>query len=490
MANWSIDERIPGTIPELSATDAANTVTDDATMTVSGFGSVGYPKEVPLALAASGRDLSLTVISGGSVGEEIDTSLVEADAIARRFPYQATSVAREAVNAGKIALHDRHIGSLGDEVEFEQIATPDIAVVEAVAIGEGWLVPTTSIGHTPAYVEQAEKLLVEVNALQPWNLAQFHDIYRPAMPPRRDPIPLTKPSQRIGGPKIRFDPAKLVGAVRTDRRDSTYSFRTPTSEDRAIAANFRSFLTDELDRNPVFAETVRLQFGVGSLGNALMRELADADFGNRSVSYFGEVIQDGLLDLLADGDLDIASATTLALSAEGQDRLFENIDSFADRVVLRPADVSNSAEVITRMGVLAVNSALEVDFYGHVNSTHVNGSQLINGIGGSNDYNRNAAVSIVALPSTASDGNISRVVPMTPHVDHTEHDVSAIITEQGVADLRGLSPRERAVKMIDNCAHPNFRNDLNRYYERSRKSGGHMPHDLPRAFNWTTDRSI
>ena len=487
MASWSDVDRVDGDVSELSAAAAAEMISNDATMTVSGFGSVGYPKAVPLALADSERDLSLTVISGGSVGEEIDTALVEADAIARRFPYQATSIARDAVNTGKIALHDRHIGGLADEIVFEGLASPDVAVVEAVAVGEDWLIPTTSVGHTPAYVEQADNLVVEVNAVQPRDLAQFHDIYRPAMPPQREPIPLTDPGERIGDPKIRFDPEKLVGVVRTDHRDSPYSFRTPTDEDQAIAANLRSFLTDELERNPVFAETLRLQFGVGSLGNALVGELADADFGDRSVSYYGEVIQDGLLDLLADGDLTVASATTLALSAEGQDRLFENIDTFAEDVVLRPADVSNAAETIKRMGVFAVNSALEVDLYGHVNSTHVDGSHLINGIGGSNDYNRHAAVSVVALPSTASDGAISRVVPMAPHVDHTEHDVSAVITEQGIADLRGLSPRERAVELIENCAHPDYRTELSRYYEQSLEQGGHMPHDLSTAFDWTMD---
>ena len=361
----------------------------------------------------------------------------------------------------------------------------DVTVVEAVAVGEDWLVPSTSIGHTPAYVEQSDTLFVEVNTVQPRGLAAFHDVYRPAMPPRREPIPLTEPGERIGDAKIRFDPGKLAGVVRTDRSDSTYSFRTPTADDRAIASNLRDFLTDELERNPVFAESLRLQFGVGSLGNALMGELADADFGDRSVSYFGEVIQDGLLDLLAADDLTVASATTLALSAEGQTRLFDDLKAFAEDVVLRPADVSNAAELIRRMGVFAVNSALEVDIYGHVNSTHIDGSDLINGIGGSNDYNRNAVVSVVALPSTASDGDISRIVPMVPHVDHTEHDISAIITEQGVADLRGLSPRERAIEVIEHCAAPSFREDLRRYYEQSRERGGHIPHDLSTAFDWT-----
>ena len=486
MSSDADSQRVPAGITELTAEEAVATIADDAVMTVSGFGSVGYPKAVPLALADSGRDLELTVISGGSVGDEIDTAMVEAGAIARRFPYQATSIARGNVNDGTIAMHDRHISSFGDDIVFEQLASPDVAVVEAVAVGEDWLIPSTSIGHTPAFVEQAPDLVVEINETQPRDLSRFHDVYRPAMPPNRDPIPITDPGERVGDAKVRFDPEKLRGVVRTDRRDSTYSFRDPTDDDTAIAANLRDFLEAEIARNPIFADALRLQFGVGSLGNALMGELGDAEFGDRTVSYFGEVIQDGLLDMLDAGDLDVASATTLALSADGQDRLFGNIGAYEDDVILRPADISNSPELIARMGVFAVNSALEVDVYGHVNSTHVNGSRLINGLGGSGDFNRSSAVAAVALPSTASGGDISRIVPMVPHVDHTEHDVGVVITEQGVADLRGLSPRERALELVENCAHPDHRADLRDYYERASEHGGHIPHDLETAYDWTS----
>jgi len=192
---------------------------------------------------------------------------------------------------------------------------------------------------------------------------------------------------------------------------------------------------------------VRLQFGVGSLGNALMGVISKVDFGDRDLIYYGEVIQDGLLDLLDEGRLRSASATSLALSAAGQDRLFNHVDRYADDVVLRPADVSNSPVLIDRFGVVAVNSALEVDLYGHVNSTHVNGSRVLNGIGGSGDFTRNAPLSVIALSSTVS-GDISRIVPMVTHVDHTEHDVDVIVTEQGVADLRGTSPVERAERLV------------------------------------------
>lgn len=484
MSELEKSRRIEGGLPEMTSNAAVEIIADDATVAVSGFGSVGYPKAVPLALADAGRDFSLTIISGGSVGGEIDRTLVEADAISRRYPYQANAVSREAVNSGTIAFHDRHISGLADEVTSGHLSSLDVAIVEAVAVGTDWFIPTTSIGHTPAYVEQASELIVEVNLAQPSELAELHDVYRPSLPQNREPIPITDPCDRIGDRKIEFDPSKLVAVVTTDQRDSPYTFRSPTDEDRQIAANLRELLTTEMEQNPVFEESLCLQFGVGSLGNALMSELSEMPMDDRSIAYFGEVIQDGLLDMLADGRLEVASATSLALSEEGQTRLFENFDSFVDDLILRPADVSNAPELINRLGMISVNSALEVDIYGHVNSTHIEGSYLVNGIGGSNDYTRNAIVSVIALPSTADDGKVSRICPMVPHVDHTEHDVSAIITEQGVADLRGLSPRERALEIIEYCAHPKYQAQLRKYYERSVESGGHVPHDLTSAFDW------
>lgn len=479
-----ITGRLNADLPERSAEAAAAAVPDDAVVVVSGFGSVGDPKVVPMALAESDRDRSLTYISGGSIGNDVESALVESGQMARRYPYQSSSAARGAANDGRLAYHDRHVSRLGDEVQFGQLADADVAIVEAIAVGEGWFVPSTSLGQTPAYVDAADEVIVELNAAQPLALQEVHDVYRPSPPPDRDPIPLTAPDDRIGSATVEFDPDKLLGVVHTDQRDQPYEFREPTEDDRDIAVNLGEFLVREVEETSVFADSVNLQFGVGSLGNALMGELADVSFGDRDVAYYGEVIQDGLLDLLDAGMLTAASATTLALSAEGQDRFFDNAEAYADDVVVRPADISNAPEVVTRLGVVAVNSALEVDVYGHVNSTHVNGTRVINGLGGSGDFNRNALVSVTALPSTAAGGDVSRVVPMVPHVDHTEHDIDVIVTERGVADLRGLAPRERASVVVEECAHPDFRPALRDYLDRAREQGGHVPHDLDTAFDW------
>ncbi|WP_332900309.1 acetyl-CoA hydrolase/transferase C-terminal domain-containing protein [Haladaptatus sp. CMSO5] len=478
-------QRKTGQLPSGSPAAAAASISDDATVVVSGFGRAGYPKAVPLALAESGRDLALTLISGGSVGDEIDTALVEAGAIARRFPYQATASARAAVNDGTIAFHDRHISKLGDEVLLGHFGDPDVAIVEAVAVGEDWFIPTTSIGHTLSYVRSAKKLIVELNHAQPLSLAALHDVYERELPPNREPIPIDGPGDRIGAAKISFDPGKLDFVVETDRPDKPYQFRAPNDVDRDIAANLAGFLETEIEVNPLYESDVNLQFGVGSLGNALMASFKSFDFGERTVSYFGEVIQDGLLDMIDEDSLASASAASLALSADGQKRLFEDIDRYAKSVIVRNADISNSPTLIDRFGVIGVNSALEVDIFGNANSTHLGGRHMINGIGGSGDFSRNSTLAVIALSSTAKDGAISRIVPAVPHVDHTEHDLSVIVTEQGVADLRGLSPRERADALIENCAHPDYRDALREYLTQATADGGHIPLDTETAFDWT-----
>lgn len=114
------------------------------------------------------------------------------------------------------------------------------------------------------------------------------------------------------------------------------------------------------------------------------------------------------------------------------------------------------------------------------------GTQIMNGIGGSGDFARNAYISFFMAPSLAKKGAISAIVPMASHVDHTEHDVQVIVTEQGLADLRGLSPKQRARVIIENCAHPDYRPALLDYEKRAIASsvGRHTPHLLEEALSW------
>ena len=165
------------------------------------------------------------------------------------------------------------------------------------------------------------------------------------------------------------------------------------------------------------------------------------------------------------------------------DRFFKNLQHYKQVLVLRPLDISCSPEVIQRLGVIALNGAIEVDIYGHVNSTHIGGGRILTGVAGSVEFARNSSISIFVTPSVTRGADVSCIVPMVTHVDHTEHDVTLIVTEQGYADLRGLDPRERAQVIIERCAHPSYRPLLRSYFERAMvQSGGHEPQLLDDPF--------
>ena len=161
-------------------------------------------------------------------------------------------------------------------------------------------------------------------------------------------------------------------------------------------------------------------------------------------------------------------------------QLVEQIDFFSSRLVLRPQDISNNPAAVRQLGIISMNTALEIDIFAHVNSTHVCGNRVMNGIGGSGDFTRNAYTSIFMCPSVAKGGSVSTIVPMCTHIDHSEHSVQVVVTEQGLADLRGLAPQQRALKIIERCAHPAYRDYLYKYLHESGSS--HIQHDLTRCF--------
>ena len=193
-----------------------------------------------------------------------------------------------------------------------------------------------------------------------------------------------------------------------------------------------------------------------------------------------------MLDLLRSGVLSYASCTGFALSPAANEEFKRNINFYRERIIMRPQEISNHPELVRRLGCIGMNGMIEADLYGNVNSTHIMGSRIMNGIGGSGDFARNGFLSAFLSPSTAKNGSISSIVPMVSHVDHTEHDVSVIVTEQGLADLRGLSPKRRARALIDNCVHPDFRDQIEAYFEQAchHSYGKHTPHLLPEALSW------
>jgi succinyl-CoA:acetate CoA-transferase len=277
----------------------------------------------------------------------------------------------------------------------------------------------------------------------------------------------------------------VVAVVETDQPDRNSPLRPIDDDSRAMADLLVDFLRHEVRNDRLHQSLLPLQAGVGNVANAVLAGLQDAEFEH--LTAYTETIQDGLLDLLDAGKLIGVSSTSFGLSEAGAQRFNDDIHHYKGRILLRPQEISNHPEVIRRLGLIAINGMVEADIYGNVNSTHVAGSSIVNGIGGSGDFARNAYLNFFVSPSTAKNGAISSIVPFVSHVDHTEHDVQVLITEQGLADLRGLSPRARARKIIANCAHPDYRDRLTDYFERAqreRPDAMHTPHLLGEALSW------
>ena len=246
-----------------------------------------------------------------------------------------------------------------------------------------------------------------------------------------------------------------------------------------IGDNVCHFLMSELKAGRIPSTFLPLQSGVGNIANAVLAGL-DANPDIPAFDMYTEVIQDSVLELIKSGKCRFASTCSMTFSKDTMAEFFEDIDKFHDKVMIRPAEISNNPEVIRRLGVITMNTALEADIFGNINSTHVVGTKMMNGIGGSGDFTRNAYTSIYSCPSVAKGGLISAIVPMASHVDHSEHSVDVLITEQGIADLRGKDPVQRAETIIENCAHPDYRPLLREYLKMGK--GGQTPHTLRAAF--------
>ncbi len=469
----------------MTAEDAAALICSDTQIGMSGFTGSGYPKDVPLALARRisdanlrGQRFQVNIFTGASTGPELDGALAMAGGIHLRLPYQSDPETRKRINAGEMDYMDIHLSHVAQHVEYGFLGKLDYALVEVSAVLEdGRLVPSSSVGNNKTWIEQADKIILEVNSWQPAELEGMHDIYYGMhRPPHRQPIPLVSAGQRIGTPYLEVPLDKVVAVVPTNSPDRNSAFKVPDAASNQIAGHILDFLAWEVKQGRMPESLLPLQSGVGNIANAVLFGLQEGPFEN--LTSYTEVIQDGMIDLLRSGKMQYASATAFSLSPEALTNVMANLGEFQQRIVLRPQEISNHPEIIRRLGVIAMNGMIEADIYGNVNSTHIMGSRIQNGIGGSGDFARNGYVSIFMAPSLAQKGAISTIVPMVSHVDHTEHDVDVIVTEQGLADLRGLSPRQRARLVIERCAHPDVRPQLRDYLDRAERLsfGKHTPH--------------
>lgn len=473
----------------VSAEEAASWIEDGMTLGLSGFTLFGEPKLFPQALANRGKNekFKVNLYTGASMGPAADQSMAEADIINLRLPYQGNPVLRNKINNGEVFYIDQHLSHSAELIRQGVLGKINYAVIEAAAITEdGLIIPTGSVGNSPIFVQEADHVIIELNLTAPKEYEGLHDIYVPEKQSESRPaIPVFGISERIGEIGIKVDPSKVKGIILSEEPDIPSPLFEPNEETQQIANNLLQFLEVEVDEGRLTEELAPLQSGVGSVANAVLNGMQDSRF--KDIVVASEVLQDGIFDLIDAGVVKFAAATAFSLSKKRVDSLAGDLAKYRDKIVFRPQEITNHPEAIRRSGVISFNTALEVDIYGNVNSTHVSGTRVMNGIGGSGDFARNARISIFVTQSTAKGGAISTIVPFVSHVDHTNHDVDVIVTEQGYADLRGLAPAQAAEKIIENCIHPDYKPQARAYFEEAKARGGQTPHVLEKAFSWHTN---
>ena len=465
----------------------------------SGFAE-GHPKTVPGLLAdyveSNGLvgKMRFSVFTGASIGTDVDNRWSRLRMLDRRWPHQQGDTIRLAINEGGVSFGDRHLSMFAQDFGYgfytlEHGGKVDIGVIEASCITEdGGIVPTLAVGIVAEIVARAEKLIIEINTKIP-SFEGLHDCLTFEAPPMKQIYPVRHVHDRIGSTSIPCDRNKIVAIVESWKDPVGRPLGPSDEKSDLIASHVIDFLRFEVKSGRLPQNLLPLQSGVRTIANAVFGGLLKSPFKNLSV--WTEVFQDNLMDLFDAGKLDAVSAASFSLSADGLKRLFANWERYTRNTILRPIQISNHPEPVRRLGLISMNTPIEFDLYAHVNSSLVNGSRMLNGIGGSGEFMRNAYLSIMHTPSTRPSridpNGISCVVPMVPHVDHTEHDMDVLVTEQGLADLRGLAPRERAQRIIDKCAHPEYRPILQEYFSRASREclargNGHEPHMLYKVF--------
>lgn len=471
----------------LTAEEAASMIKNGDTIGLSGFTAPGTPKAIPEAIAhkaeaehAEGREFKINLFTGASTSDHVDGALSRANAINMRAPYQNVPDLRKRINCHDVHYFDRHLSEMAQEVRYGFYGPIDYAIIEAAEVTpDGEIILGTGVGNIPTYAHLAKKIFIELNEKLPAQLHGMHDIVLLQDPPYRREIPIFHANDRIGSPVLKVDPSKIVGVVKTSYYDGVKEFSAPDEVSKQIGSNVVKFLLREYKRGGIPKEFLPLQSGVGNVANAVLYDLGESKEIPPFMMYT-EVIQDAVLELMKKGKCTFASTCSMTFADSTEEKLFKDMDFFRDKILMRPAEISNNPEVIRRLGVIAMNTALEVDIWGCVNSTHVLGTKMMNGIGGSGDFTRNAYISIFSCPSITKGGMISNIVPMVAHPDHSEHSVDIVVTDQGIADLRGKDPVQRAEEIITNCANPIYKEALFDYLRMGK--GGQTPLSLDKAY--------
>lgn len=461
----------------MTAEKAAAFIKSDMVLCTSGFGT-GYPKAIPTALSQSKHAKNLTLINGAARGEMHIGAMARAGILGRVYGWQINEAMRDAINAGEFAFSDMHLGQLEDKLHKGYCGHIDTVIIECCKICEdGSIIPTLSAGIIETAAQMADFILLEINEYISVEIEGLHDFGAPygAIP--------ASPCHRMGTPSMKIDTSKVKGIVYTNYPDTDLSYPDATELYDKLAENVMAVLRKEIASGAI-PENFTFQSGTGVVANLVLVGLISQGFEN--LKMYTEVMSDQAIFAIREGIISEATSTTLDITPIAYEDLFRNIDFFKEHIVLRPLHLTNGVPQIIAQDLVSINTAWEADIYGNINSSHAIGTQMINGLGGSNDFARSSKLSIFTTPSIAKGNTISRIVPMVPHVDSTEHDTDIIVTECGYADLRGLSPKERARVIIDNCAHPDYRPQLHKYFNDAVAMCGpcQTPHDFSQSLSW------
>jgi succinate CoA transferase len=474
----------------ITAAEGAAMINDGDYIGFSGFTPNGNPKAVARELSkrairehAAGHPLSIGMITGASSCQSLEGDFADAHALKFRGPFSTNKDFRDHTNLGEVDYEDMHLGHVAERLRRGFYGHLQWAIVEISSyedVGNKCRVTLTSAGGiVPTIVRLADHVILELNHFHSPKSGLMHDVIEMDEYPNRKPMLITHINDRIGTQYVEIDSSKIVGIVDSNIPEEARAFKAVNAETRAIGHNVAEFLLQDQKAGHIPPEFFPMQSGVGATGNAVMAAIGECT-NLPKLNIFSEVSQDAVIYMIERGQIDQATCTGLTVTNECLQHVYENIDFFSKHITLRPSELANSPELIRRFGVISMNTALECDLYGNENSSHVCGSKLMNGIGGSCDYTRNGSISIFYTPSTAKGGTISAIVPMCSHVDSTEHDVDLIVTEQGVADLRGKGPLRRAEEVIEHCAHPDYKPLLREYLRIA--DHGHEPESMRAAF--------
>jgi succinyl-CoA:acetate CoA-transferase len=472
----------------VSPEEAASIVKDGMNVGTSGESTRGCASAFFEALAERGKcgEVKDLTLWSANILNETEKALAEAGMLRRRMGSHGDSTLRKAINSGKVQCNDIRSEVLPYLIRSNVFGKLDLAVVTATALTEeGFIVPSHVPVEIGSYVQVAEEIVIEIDCSIPEGIEGIYDHYLPVLTGNGasivKEIPIYRVQDRVGTSFIPVDPNKVRHIIVSNKKKSGARKAAGDAKSDALAKHLASFLKNEIEKGRLPETLYPIEIGLGAVADAVLRSVAN-DF---DMEIFGAVVSDSVLELIETGKCKAASATGMLISDEGWDRFCGNMSLFKSKIVLRPIEISNSPELVRRLRLIAINGALEADIYGQVNSSHINGVSLVNGIGGSAAFASNAHLSIFTLNSTSNADNISCIVPMVSHVDHTEHSVDVIVTERGLADLRGLSPDERAHEIIEKCAHPDYVPLLRAYHEKARGLvGGHEPHILAEAFSF------